>query len=142
MSKRSPKPFSKSAFSVLSPNRELSRRRGFLQWMTSSVCGLIGSTAHSHASSAETTQTNDVYPKSPEEALKKLLDGNKRFAAGKSLAEHRDIPRVREVAAGQKPFAAFLGCADSRVPIEIVYDGYFETNPTQGVDCCRRNLRS
>jgi carbonic anhydrase len=35
------------------------------------------------------------------------------------------MSRVREVANGQKPFAAFLGCADSRVPIEIVFDQGF-----------------
>ena len=106
-------------------DQELSRRRGFLQWMAASTCGLIGSSTLANSNSAETTQANEVYPKNPEEALKKLLDGNKRFAAGKSLAEHRDISRVREVAAGQKPFAAFLGCADSRVPIEIVFDQGF-----------------
>lgn len=40
-------------------------------------------------------------------------------------ASNRDIDRVREVARQQKPFAAFLGCADSRVPIEIVFDQGF-----------------
>lgn len=90
--------------------------------MAASTCGLIGSSTLANANSAETTQANEAYPKNPEEALKKLLDGNKRFAAGKSLAEHRDISRVREVAAGQKPFAAFLGCADSRVPIKAIAD--------------------
>ena len=105
-------------------DRELSRRRGFLQWMAASTCGLIGSSTLDDANSAETTQAqaNEAYPKNPEEALKKLLDGNQRFAAGESLAEHREISRVREVAAGQKPFAAFLGCADSRVPIEAIAD--------------------
>jgi carbonic anhydrase len=35
------------------------------------------------------------------------------------------MARLKEVAAGQKPFAAFLGCADSRVPVEIVFDQGF-----------------
>lgn len=61
----------------------------------------------------------------PNELLENLYAGNARFVEGKSLAAHRDMKRVREVAAQQKPFAAFLGCADSRVPIEIIFDQGF-----------------
>ena len=57
--------------------------------------------------------------------MKLLIDGNRRFAEGKTISSNRDMSRVREVANGQKPFAAFLGCADSRVPIEIVFDQGF-----------------
>jgi carbonic anhydrase len=56
-------------------------------------------------------------------ALAALLDGNRRFAAG--VAEHprQDARRREEVLAkGQYPFAAIVGCADSRVPPEIVFD--------------------
>lgn len=62
---------------------------------------------------------------SPREAIAFLQAGNERFAAGKTAAPHRDIDRLREVAPRQTPFAAFLGCADSRVPIEIVFDQGF-----------------
>ncbi len=62
---------------------------------------------------------------SPADVLSYLYAGNDRFAKGEPLAKHRDIERVREVAKEQKPFAAFLGCADSRVPIEIVFDQGF-----------------
>ncbi len=62
---------------------------------------------------------------SPTDALSYLYLGNERFAKGEPLARHRDIKRVRAVAKEQKPFAAFLGCADSRVPIEIVFDQGF-----------------
>lgn len=62
---------------------------------------------------------------SPAEALERLYDGNRRFVAGRSEAPHRNHERLAEVAAGQSPFAAFLGCADSRVPIEIVFDQGF-----------------
>lgn len=62
---------------------------------------------------------------SPREALHFLEAGNARFVAGRSAAPHRDIERLREVAPRQMPFAAFLGCADSRVPIEIVFDQGF-----------------
>jgi carbonic anhydrase len=64
-------------------------------------------------------------PTSPAEALKLLYDGNRRFVAGKPLAIHRDMDRIKAVAPRQTPFAAFLGCADSRVPIEIVFDQGF-----------------
>lgn len=64
-------------------------------------------------------------PASPADALKKLYEGNARFAKGESLSEHRDLTRVRDIAAKQTPFAAFLGCADSRVPIEFVFDQGF-----------------
>jgi len=62
---------------------------------------------------------------SPADILSYLYSGNARFAQGKPLEINRDIPRVRQVAKEQKPFAAFLGCADSRVPIEIVFDQGF-----------------
>lgn len=58
----------------------------------------------------------------PSEALKRLEDGNKRFVAGKSIRPRQDINRIKEVAAGQKPFAIVVGCSDSRVPNEIVFD--------------------
>jgi carbonic anhydrase len=64
-------------------------------------------------------------PATPAEALQALYAGNARFASGQPLAPHRDFARLREVAPRQAPFAAFLGCADSRVPIEILFDQGF-----------------
>ena len=61
----------------------------------------------------------------PKDALDLLYTGNQRFSVGKPEAPHRDLDRLNEVAPAQKPFAAFLGCADSRVPIEIVFDQGF-----------------
>jgi carbonic anhydrase len=60
---------------------------------------------------------------SAREALLLLRDGNRRFAA--DVRSHERLPsRARriELAAGQAPFAAILGCSDSRVPVEIVFD--------------------
>ncbi len=62
---------------------------------------------------------------SPSDVLAYLYEGNERFAKGEPLAKDRSMERVRAVAKEQKPFAAFLGCADSRVPIEIVFDQGF-----------------
>src|SRR5271157_2642032 len=60
---------------------------------------------------------------SAREALDRLKEGNRRFA---SDLRSRDLPtgqtRRRELAAGQEPFAIILGCSDSRVPAEIVFD--------------------
>jgi len=64
-------------------------------------------------------------PSTPAEALDALYKGNARFVDGKITAPNRNMERLKEVAAGQKPFAAFLGCADSRVPVEIVFDQGF-----------------
>ncbi len=64
-------------------------------------------------------------PATPAEALAALQEGNRRFVAGRPIAPHRDMARLRAIAPQQKPFAAFLGCADSRVPIEIVFDQGF-----------------
>lgn len=58
----------------------------------------------------------------PDQALQQLLDGNQRFVSSKRQHPHRTMFRLREVANGQKPFASVLGCADSRVPVEIVFD--------------------
>ncbi len=66
-----------------------------------------------------------ISPETPEQALQQLYAGNERFVAGESLDVHRDMRRVRQVANEQRPFAAFLGCADSRVPVEIVFDQGF-----------------
>ncbi|MGC1387276.1 MAG: carbonic anhydrase [Steroidobacteraceae bacterium] len=57
------------------------------------------------------------------EALARLRDGNRRFVADvRSKDALPSRARRIELAAGQEPFAAILGCSDSRVPVEIVFD--------------------
>jgi carbonic anhydrase len=58
----------------------------------------------------------------PDTALAKLLAGNQRFASQKVRQPNQGVFRLQEVAQGQHPFAAILGCADSRVPVEILFD--------------------
>ncbi|MGH7998941.1 MAG: carbonic anhydrase [Brasilonema sp.] len=58
----------------------------------------------------------------PEQALQSLIEGNQRFVTTKRRNPHQTPTRLVEVAKGQKPFASILGCADSRVPAEIVFD--------------------
>lgn len=58
------------------------------------------------------------------DALARLQDGNRRFVADLREADSisgRSRQRI-ELAAGQEPFAIILGCSDSRVPAEIVFD--------------------
>ncbi|MBL9083897.1 MAG: carbonic anhydrase [Planctomycetales bacterium] len=62
---------------------------------------------------------------SPSQALELLYEGNRRFVAGETIEPNRNLSRLREIADRQAPFAAFLGCADSRVPIEIIFDQGF-----------------
>ena len=64
-------------------------------------------------------------PATPAAALAELTQGNARFVKGELLQPRRELERVRQVAAKQEPYAAVLGCADSRVPIEIIFDEGF-----------------
>ncbi len=57
----------------------------------------------------------------PQQAMKSLLDGNARFAAGQST-KHNLSAQKNATAAGQHPIAAVLGCVDSRVSHELIFD--------------------
>ena len=58
---------------------------------------------------------------SPDDVLKSLIDGNKRFVAGTlTLRDHSK--QIRDAVNGQFPKAIILSCIDSRVPVEDVFD--------------------
>jgi len=60
---------------------------------------------------------------SAHEAIERLQEGNRRFVL--DLGRRSTVPgqtRRNELAAGQEPFAIILGCSDSRVPAEIIFD--------------------
>jgi carbonic anhydrase len=59
---------------------------------------------------------------SSEQALKRLMDGNVRFVEGKSQHPHESSDWRSRLTKGQHPFVGILGCADSRVPIELIFD--------------------
>lgn len=61
----------------------------------------------------------------PDDALRALLEGNRRFAEGKASNPNRTLARLQELGTEQAPFAAVLGCSDSRVPLEILFDQGF-----------------
>jgi carbonic anhydrase len=59
---------------------------------------------------------------SADEALKRLTEGNKRYVVGKFIRPHQTSVRRAELIDGQHPFAIVLGCSDSRIPVELVFD--------------------
>jgi carbonic anhydrase len=60
---------------------------------------------------------------SPDEALKTLMTGNERYAANKLTSTTQDLRSLRSrTAIKQEPFACVLACADSRVPVELLFD--------------------
>ncbi len=71
----------------------------------------------------KTSAPIEVSPEmSPDEILEILMAGNKRFVENKRTNPNISIARLTEVAAGQAPFASIVSCADSRVPVEIIFD--------------------
>ncbi|HEV2284194.1 MAG TPA: carbonic anhydrase [bacterium] len=59
----------------------------------------------------------------PDDAIRRLTEGNARYVAGTMTAFNEDLSLLKaKTAEKQAPFAAVLSCADSRVPIEIVFD--------------------
>jgi carbonic anhydrase len=93
-------------------------RRGFLaQTLAGAGAALAGAAlSYSPPARGQSTMT-------PDAALKALMDGNQRYVQGQlqSLNEDLSILKAR-TAEKQEPFAAILSCADSRVPVEFVFD--------------------
>jgi len=58
----------------------------------------------------------------PRLAIKKLMGGNKRFVEGRSIKPRQDAATIKQLEMGQKPFATIVGCSDSRVPNELIFD--------------------
>jgi len=56
------------------------------------------------------------------EAIGELMAGNRRYAAGELSHPNTSLARRAELREGQTPFAVILGCSDSRVPPEILFD--------------------
>ncbi|WP_245505906.1 carbonic anhydrase [Rhizobium sullae] len=94
-------------------------RRGFL-------CSAVGSAAAVLGGAAAVSATRPALAQStltPEAALKELMDGNERYLGGQLQSLNEDLAILKaKTAEKQEPFAAVLACADSRVPVEFVFD--------------------
>ena len=56
------------------------------------------------------------------QALTRLLEGNKRYIASRMTNPNQTYERRKELVSKQNPFSVILGCADSRVPPELIFD--------------------
>ena len=94
-------------------------RRRFLQiGLASSVFGLLHGFEITIPAPASAQSTLN-----PDTALTQLMDGNNRFTSGRITAHEQNLATLRRsVVDKQEPFAAVLSCADSRVPVELVFD--------------------
>jgi carbonic anhydrase len=104
-----------------SGNDAVSRRSFLGGSMVGVAGGILGA-----AASMELLEPNMLEAQtnlSPEESLRHLMEGNERFATDRlgNLGQSLNILRQHTVEK-QEPFAAVLSCADSRVPVELVFD--------------------
>ncbi|MEH2054832.1 MAG: carbonic anhydrase [Nostoc sp.] len=99
-------------------------RRDFLKF--ASIVGIAATVFGDSFWNPEQTAVADIHPNpnsiSPNEAIRRLLDGNQRFIHQKRQYPDQSLEHLRLVAKAQYPFAAIFGCADSRVPAEIIFD--------------------
>ena len=58
----------------------------------------------------------------PQQALERLMAGNRRYVEGKIHEQGRDVFKREQLVEGQTPFAVIVSCSDSRVPPEIIFD--------------------
>jgi carbonic anhydrase len=100
-------------------DRELSRRELLrMGLVTTTASVLIGGLELTSPPQARAQSTL-----SPSAALDELMGGNKRFTSGRLTAHEQDLAILKQhTEEKQEPFAAVLSCADSRVPVELVFD--------------------
>jgi carbonic anhydrase len=86
------------------------------------ACVLVPSLAAGAVSHSAATVSDAVTSSA---ALQRLVDGNQRFVAGKPLRGDQTADHRHGLMASQHPFATILGCSDSRVPVELLFDQGF-----------------
>lgn len=97
-----------------------SRRRDFLKLAAWSLAGITTTSARAmYQEQREPIQR----PETPERALDLLTQGNQRFVAQNLISFREDLDILKAHSEEhQEPFAAVLSCADSRVPVELIFD--------------------
>src|SRR5262249_49522626 len=68
---------------------------------------------------------DDNWPVDAGEALARLMEGNARFLRGEARLARESLEALPDLVKGQRPFATILGCSDSRVPPELIFDAKF-----------------
>lgn len=106
------------------PAEQPPSRRSFLQWAAGgSAAAFVGAAGLPFATLQTAMAQNMPAPTTPDAALKEMVDGNARYASGKLTSPDHDLKLLREHnEEKQEPFAAVLSCADSRVPVEWIFD--------------------
>lgn len=100
-----------------------SDRRHFLKVSTAATLLLvIASDLGWRVQQAEAAELPSDTLSKPDAALQKLLEGNRRFTRHQPQYPHQSHARMQELAQVQHPFATVLTCADSRVPVELLFD--------------------
>ena len=95
-------------------------RRDFLRL---AAFGAAGLSARSASALYQAGREPIQRPETPERALSLLVEGNQRFVAQKLISFQEDLDILKaDSEEHQEPFAAVLSCADSRVPVELVFD--------------------
>jgi carbonic anhydrase len=98
-----------------------SSRRGFLQ--TAAGGTLVGLLTGAGMELATPNSVRAQSTLSPDAALQELMDGNKRFTSDRLTSFDADLKILKQnTEEKQEPFAAVLSCADSRVPVELIFD--------------------
>lgn len=93
------------------------------QWLASVSCLGLATLSGCGLPTIRDEQTGlETYPRNAAEALLRLKTGNQRFMADKPFHSHENTSWRNLLVEGQKPFATVLGCSDSRVPPEMVFD--------------------
>ena len=100
------------------------RRRDLARFALPVLLSLYAATAGAPRALSSATAVHEPAAEiSPDAALARLKEGNRRFRTGAATHPNADAARWRETAKdGQAPFATVLGCSDSRVPCELVFD--------------------
>src|SRR5947207_1930523 len=102
------------------------RNRIISSWRIKALMALVlAATALSFAAGRFSRASGDdeqPLPRTAEESLRCLKEGNDRFVNGRRLYRHLDKEQIARTVKAQTPFATILSCSDSRVPVEHLFD--------------------
>jgi carbonic anhydrase len=97
-------------------------RRDFLSISALAFSGAVLSSCAPAVAQPAAQPTAEAAVTSADEAIQRLKEGNLRYVGNKTVDPNQTEARRVELAGGQHPFATILGCVDSRVPPELVFD--------------------